>query len=780
MVNVDEKIKIAMAKGNQMNIRMEIGEMSFREFGKFCSKPQKGGKHEAYFIRGVPEFEETHTTRSGVVYNNGYFRHNSSLLSSDFLIIDADNSGPGPKEVHKCLTEANLTHFIYTTHSHSGEKNNFRAVLPCKCDDKMEMKQTAIQIIKDLNERGVDVKYTIEMGVWSQAWYLPTRDDPDDGIFEYYEYMDGEEYEKIESGFHRDTDNSDNSGSDVNKNVGIYSGKTIHDLINTIVTGSEGLHHAIRDYSHTLTMDGIPKETVVQTIKGLMYGIRDRDSRIQERYKDIDRIVEEPNDNFGTIDFGDQEAKVVDGTREDAGTSKVGGKRKNVKLSSKSDEDLDKPLDWPPGMMGELARCVYDFSPYPNRMISIVTALGLVAGVAGRRFNIYGSGLNVYITLLMDTGGGKSVISKFINRILNDANIFTGANVFTGSGRYTGPKALMDDLNNKRCMVSVFTEAGFMFKSKSGDQDGLTRSILDLYGSSGYGCVSSGGAYSSDKNNIPAVCSPCFSMVNESTPDVFLEALKDGSKTGEINRMNIFRVDVEDHRINRNAVFDIPNDLLVKIKDLMGRCTKTQHSDDPDVTNFIVTDEMYAFADEMKKNALECKFDDPIRSSMLQRSAEKCFKVACLITVLNGRGDKGVRELNVLPEAWEWAKELHVQEMRGLEDFFRVEGESNIYYIIVEHVYPVIVKMLTAKYADKMLQPTIVDRKRNRFPLSMLRRALKNCRVINNLGNIKNGKDGIDILITYMQNNGFIKLITAGARNSQYVVVKESLLDIVE
>jgi len=180
----DKKILIAMASGNQMNIRMKAGEMSFREFGQFCSRPQKGSKHEAYFTRGVPELESEYESGSGKVYYDGRFRHDSSIKKADFLIIDADNSECSPVFAHEQLKKMIVTHFIYTTHSHAKDANNFRCVIPCNVGSKDGMSTTAKAIIEDME----GIKYVKEMGTWSQAWFLPTRDDPDDGLFEHYEY----------------------------------------------------------------------------------------------------------------------------------------------------------------------------------------------------------------------------------------------------------------------------------------------------------------------------------------------------------------------------------------------------------------------------------------------------------------------------------------------------------------------------------------------------------------------------------------------------------------
>ncbi len=856
--DVDKKIFIAMAKGNAMNIRVTKAEMSFRSFSEFCSKPQKGGKHESYFLRGVPKVQAEYKSGSGKIYKDGMFRCNDSIESAEFLVVDADDSISTPLEAHTKFSEAGLIHFIYTTHSHSKEKNNFRVVIPCEMDSIEYCKPSALNILKDLD---LNIKFVKEMGVWSQAWYLPTRDDPSDGVFEHYENMRGIEYESTQETSNEGIDNevetvhsvirSDDNidGNDIPRS-GIHSEVDGNDRDNNTVDGNNtvksmievmkgylpGTHHAIRDYSYGMMNDGVAPETIIQTIKGLMYDKREGSKRNAERYNDIERIVKgarDDNTSDGNLFNGSSDGPIFSteggdrifdenrlpgrGTRRkrkvnkymdkgDTGAGKKGrghrngdksgdrngdknllregekGGKEDIRKRAFSAVDRKKAkqekmiLPWPPGLMGDLAKSVYKFSPYPNRVISIVTALGLLAGIGGRRFNVSGNGLNLYITLLMDTGGGKSVISKFINRVLSDCNLLTGANSFTGSGRYTGPKALMDDLYDKRCIISVFTEAGFMFRSKAGDQDGLTRSILDLYGSSGYGCVSSGGAYSSEKNNIKAVMSPCFSMINESTPDIFLETLKNGDKTGEVNRMNIMRVEQETFRLNREMEYKLSEDVHDKIKRLMGRCMKTQSNDDADVTNLIVTDRMYEFADEMKEEGWKYKEDDYVRFSMLQRSAEKVFKVAGLLTIMNTSACKGEREMPIGDIELDWALKFHEFEMYGLTDFFDLSDDLEPFEISCIHVFPVVKKILSCGYKDIQMQPDKFLRDKNKFPLCMLRRALKNCSAIKNIGS--NNISGMDRMIKWLKDNGYFSDAKSVKKN--VVLVNKSFLELGE
>jgi len=202
----EKTFKIAFGQ-TRYGVALTSKELTFSGFSDFCSKPKQGGKHEVWFLRGGDvERVESYTTTKGKKHGPGQYRCDKHLKSAGFLIIDGDSSidntesAPSPKEVHEALKKLNIKHFIYTSHSHTDKINKFRAVIPCLFDlgsleaNRKSLKATALKIIADLNNAGIPIKHVREMNVWVQIWYLPTRDNPDDGLFEHYEYLEGEDY----------------------------------------------------------------------------------------------------------------------------------------------------------------------------------------------------------------------------------------------------------------------------------------------------------------------------------------------------------------------------------------------------------------------------------------------------------------------------------------------------------------------------------------------------------------------------------------------------------
>ena len=72
----------------------------------------------------------------------------------------------------------------------------------------------------------------------------------------------------------------------------------------------------------------------------------------------------------------------------------------------------------PPGLIGDLATFIYSASPRPVPEISLAAAIGLLAGVCGRSYNISGTGLNQYVLLLAQTGVGKEAIASGMGKVM--------------------------------------------------------------------------------------------------------------------------------------------------------------------------------------------------------------------------------------------------------------------------------------------------------------------------------------------------------------------------
>lgn len=98
------------------------------------------------------------------------------------------------------------------------------------------------------------------------------------------------------------------------------------------------------------------------------------------------------------------------GSNPVAPTTKAGLGFKATHLKNESDPSvtLDCPnpatptkhIDIPPGLLGEIAQFIYAASPRPVPEIALAGAIGLMAGMCGRAYNVSSTGLNQYVLLL--------------------------------------------------------------------------------------------------------------------------------------------------------------------------------------------------------------------------------------------------------------------------------------------------------------------------------------------------------------------------------------------
>jgi len=190
----------------------------------------------------------------------------------------------------------------------------------------------------------------------------------------------------------------------------------------------------------------------------------------------------------------------------------------------------------PPGLVGEIAQYIFETSPRPVMEIALAGALSFMAGIVGRAYNVSGTGLNHYIMLIAPTGTGKEAIAAGINR-LSEAVAWGPEGVNSkGIRNYVGPSEIASGaglvrwFERSKSFVSVLGEIGITLKRLSNPQANshekqLLKVWLDLYNKSGNGDMLNPSAYSDSSKNTEAINAPAFSMVGESVPEGFYNAL---------------------------------------------------------------------------------------------------------------------------------------------------------------------------------------------------------------------------------------------------------------
>lgn len=181
----------------------------------------------------------------------------------------------------------------------------------------------------------------------------------------------------------------------------------------------------------------------------------------------------------------------------------------------------------PPGLLGEMAKFIYEAAPRPVKEIALAAAIGLLAGIAGRAYNVTNTGLNQYILVLAPTGCGKeaakSGMSRIIQKCIEQVPI---AGDFIGPSSIASGSALLKYLTKNACFVSVLGEFGHTLQvmcslHANGSEISKRQMLLDLYNKSGATDDVRPSIYSDKANNTEIVYSPAFTILAETTPDSY-------------------------------------------------------------------------------------------------------------------------------------------------------------------------------------------------------------------------------------------------------------------
>lgn len=189
-----------------------------------------------------------------------------------------------------------------------------------------------------------------------------------------------------------------------------------------------------------------------------------------------------------------------------------------------------------PGLLGQIAYYIYDQAPRPVPEIALAGAIGLMAGICGRAYNVSGTGLNQYTMLLTGTGRGKEAISSGIAKLMHRVTDIDGggcpaAMEFVGPGEISSGQALIKHFDKvSKSFYSMVGEVDVTLKNMTARNANaaltkLRQVLLASYSASGRNNILPGTIYSDRDKNAAAITSPAFSMIGEGTPERFYNLL---------------------------------------------------------------------------------------------------------------------------------------------------------------------------------------------------------------------------------------------------------------
>ncbi len=559
---------------------------------------------------------------------------------------------------------------------------------------------------------------------------------------------DGDDFIKTRSGFIPGKQ-STLKFPDINKIVDKKGAPIPHGFdINTAfasIKTSEDYHNALRGLALSQANRQLTAKEIFASLKGTMLLVdeKHRDKRWSERFGDTH-----------LSDLANSAVRVVE-------------EEKDVKELPDIEVDAFKTIemDYPPGLMGELCREAYEMQHHPNKTLAIMASFALIAGICGRKYNVNGTGVNLYISLLMDTGQGKKSITDIIDRALMLSENSMFAPSFKGKQSFTGAKPLFDMLSKGgMSKVSILTEAGLLNQKQSGDQAGLTRAILDLYTKSGADDFAGDEGYSSSENNIPLLRAPALTLIMESTPDSFIESLaaRNSERSGELARMWIARFTGDKKYLNRNKRRVFSDDVQKKINHLIKICAPEQglssesKTERPKVIDIGIPDRAWEYSNYWvdRENGYR-KEGRQLQQVMCTRAFLKSMKIMSILSIFNS-DDPLIVNINDSVHDWVDSNPIRL-EMDGIIDLFTRESTSDTMSIVKQVMIPNIIKILKNKFNSISKVPSKELRDRGIFTHSNATQVLSGNSVIKKMStNTYNIKDGITKMLDYMVDTGLL------------------------
>lgn len=344
--------------------------------------------------------------------------------------------------------------------------------------------------------------------------------------------------------------------------------------------------------------------------------------------------------------------------------------------------------DVPPGLLGELAQFIYAASPRPVSEVALAAAIGLMAGIAGRAYNVNGEGLNQYILLIAQSGIGKEAMALGIDKLTNSIKLQIPTSTrIIGPAEITSGEALIKYINNtSQCFVSILGEFGLRLQKMSDKRDNsqytLKRMLLDLYHKSGYGRVFRPKIYSDKDKNISETYSPSFTILGETTPSTFYECLNEEMiADGLLPRFII--IEYKGIRVPLNescANVQPPNWLVDKLASFVANCETLNHN--KRTINITIDHEARQELNKFDKyadNMINKNDKEDIRQ-LWNRAHIKAWKLSGLLAV-------GINHIDpiITMESVKWALNIVYNDIRALSQKFE-SGEVGLNNVEVKQM----------------------------------------------------------------------------------------------
>lgn len=351
---------------------------------------------------------------------------------------------------------------------------------------------------------------------------------------------------------------------------------------------------------------------------------------------------------------------------------------------------VNEPLLYQPvktcgGMLGDLVNYFYLTAGRPSYEISLVTAIGLMAGIFGKSYNIDGSGLNHYAVVIARAGRGKNIMTNGTNYLME--KVYEGLekgtpNVLCNLKMASGQALIKHLAENNHSQVWFSSEFGHEISESLDDTKPtgrfLRKQYLDLYSQSGRKGVLSGISYSDKKDNVGDVKSPAFTVCGESTHDSFYEKLQiKDIESGFISRLTILH-SKDDKPLNNELAYCMqPSPALIGTLREMLDYTKNNLEPAAKIVDVMYSKEARDFFRKVDREITEkenilAKMGQESYCAIWTRVLEKTKRLASLIAI----GYNYINPVIQLEHA-EYAYNMVYEDAKAMDKHFRNGGGTS-------------------------------------------------------------------------------------------------------
>lgn len=317
-------------------------------------------------------------------------------------------------------------------------------------------------------------------------------------------------------------------------------------------------------------------------------------------------------------------------------------------------------IDYPKGDLGELMKYLVNSTTKGVKELGIAAGLAVISGIAGKAWQINGTGVNSFFVTLASSGAGKTSVINSANALLLDvaAKAPQAANVFSSS-RSMSMQALLRQLDKRDSFVLRFDEfaktLSAVSSGRSAGESSLMDEIIRMYDKSGKRSIVQGLSYSNSEKNIEIGRNIAVTILGDATTKGYYDSLSgEYSEDGFLSRFIPIEYTGDIKYANYNTVKEPPEWLLDKLADLVSYADQMMASGG--YIDIRISADVQYRAVKIDMDAVDLINSKTIpegRHYLYNRKQLKVLKIASLLAIMRNHTDP---EINI--DDFEWALDM--------------------------------------------------------------------------------------------------------------------------